>query len=602
MLFLIALPALVLATVAVRRLWEDGLARAWVAWCVVAAISAEATAWIPGLADRFEIVWAVVLGVALWIILRIRSFPRPTPHVEHVPIALLLGTSLALVSVAPSNWDSMTYHLARVAHWADQGHPLHYATGIDRQLSQPPLAEYLLWQAWGTGLLPIVQWIAGLVAAAGANRAARLLGGDRSAGRWAALFVLTVPMVVCQMSSTQNDLVVAAALIWCATFGLDGWKHRTLSPWIWSALAGALAVATKGTALIIGLPLAVGLAVGAIRSLGSRALIPASVAVVALAVLAGPNALRNASTFGEPLGPDYGLANARFTPGAWISNAVKQTAQELRTPWQGPNRLVERGAHAVHGVLGIDVNDGDLHWPGSPGFRVTSATRGEYFHEDYAPAPIHLTLFLVAAVMLLRFRKDPTTRVWLILLLVAFALYSLILRWQVWHPRLHLPLFVLAAPIVAQWVARRHAITRAALSVLLLVFAGVFALANEARPLVGADPVHARTPQMQQFANRPEALEGYRIAMDHIERVGAKRIGLIASGDAWEYPIWTMRPEGVSIEHLHDGADPFDALLVWRSEVADEPTMRRDDRVYVRLTKGGAGAPALFVARESQFD
>jgi hypothetical protein len=49
---------------------------------------------------------------------------------------------LAFVMV-PYNWDSMTYHLSRIAHWSQNGSVAHYATNIIRQLASPVLAEFV---------------------------------------------------------------------------------------------------------------------------------------------------------------------------------------------------------------------------------------------------------------------------------------------------------------------------------------------------------------------------------------------------------------------------------------------------------------------------
>jgi cobalt/nickel transport system permease protein len=59
-----------------------------------------------------------------------------------LPLAVALG--VAAFSYAPSNWDSMTYHLSRVAHWLQHGSVEAYETGIYRQVLYAPGAEYLV--------------------------------------------------------------------------------------------------------------------------------------------------------------------------------------------------------------------------------------------------------------------------------------------------------------------------------------------------------------------------------------------------------------------------------------------------------------------------
>lgn len=47
------------------------------------------------------------------------------------------------VCTVPYNWDSMTYHLSRIANWAQQGSVAHYATHIIREIVSPVLAEFV---------------------------------------------------------------------------------------------------------------------------------------------------------------------------------------------------------------------------------------------------------------------------------------------------------------------------------------------------------------------------------------------------------------------------------------------------------------------------
>ena len=47
------------------------------------------------------------------------------------------------VKTVPYNWDSMTYHLPRLVHWAQSGSVEYYATAIDRQVSSPLGGAYV---------------------------------------------------------------------------------------------------------------------------------------------------------------------------------------------------------------------------------------------------------------------------------------------------------------------------------------------------------------------------------------------------------------------------------------------------------------------------
>ena len=55
--------------------------------------------------------------------------------------AILAITAVVAWVTPPQTWDSLTYHMSRVAHWAQERSIWHFATGIDRQTSMPPGAE-----------------------------------------------------------------------------------------------------------------------------------------------------------------------------------------------------------------------------------------------------------------------------------------------------------------------------------------------------------------------------------------------------------------------------------------------------------------------------
>ena len=60
--------------------------------------------------------------------------------------AALAVTGVLAVAVAPNNWDSMTYHLGRIAFWLQYDSALHYHEGTIRQLASGVNGEFL--QAW----------------------------------------------------------------------------------------------------------------------------------------------------------------------------------------------------------------------------------------------------------------------------------------------------------------------------------------------------------------------------------------------------------------------------------------------------------------------
>ena len=71
--------------------------------------------------------------------------------------------AIALV-YPPNNWDSMTYHMARVVMWVQQGSINHFPAAYLPQLVHPPLAEWSVLHfqilSGGDRFANTVQWLA----------------------------------------------------------------------------------------------------------------------------------------------------------------------------------------------------------------------------------------------------------------------------------------------------------------------------------------------------------------------------------------------------------------------------------------------------------
>lgn len=115
---------------------------------------------------NFQIIslfWIVVISISLFILIIVLKFNHDKIKLREslntiadigalerillVLIFFILATTLLIALVAPPNtWDSMTYHLARVANWIQLESVHFYPTSIDGQNYQMPLAEFAILQ------------------------------------------------------------------------------------------------------------------------------------------------------------------------------------------------------------------------------------------------------------------------------------------------------------------------------------------------------------------------------------------------------------------------------------------------------------------------
>lgn len=506
------------------------------------------------------LLWAVLAGVGTYLLVKQPALP-PRPH---APVPLFIGLLLLGIAVigvvsgfigviSPSNnWDSMTYHMSRVAHWIQNQSVALYPTHILRQLYQHPGAEYhilhLQLLSGGDYFANGVQWLA---------MVGCLVLAAALAGRWglsvrgrviAAVVCATLTMGVLQSMTTQNDYALAFWLM-CLLYGVT--RIGTLGFTRWTLLvcgtALGLTVLTKGTAYVLVPPVLLWLLGLGIRRHRWRAL-PRLMGIGVIALLiVSPHYVRMVQTFGTPLGPEQAsYSNQLYSLPVLISNLSRNIVMHITaTPGLDQRfRVRERVTSAVIGLhewLGLDPLDPrtTLSYTGAS-YMIFPAN----LVEDTAQMPLHLALLFIALPLyFICYRRlgQPAVTAYIATFLLACLLFSGLLKWQPWHSRLHLPLFVMASPIIA-YVLERALDRRLSGAVALgLLAAACFPLTKATyRPLLETQNV-LDTPRItQNFFPRPAAEGIYQRAVERITASECRDVGLYIGEDSWEYPVWTM--------------------------------------------------------------
>jgi len=496
-------------------------------------------------------------------------------------IAVSLLALLAAVLLAPPNTnDSLAYHMPRVMHWIQNGSLAHYPTVIDRQLWNPPGAEYailhLVILAGGDRLANLVQWFSLLAVLVTAGAVASLLGGGRRAPWLAALAAVTLPMAVVQASSTQNDLVTSWWVVCLAHWViLAGQRRLRRFEWLLLSLAVGMGILTKGTFYAFAAPLLLWLLVSTWRRQGWKAVLGwGALGLLVVLLLNGGLWVRNWGTYRSLLGPAnavQSLANEVLSPAAVLSNTARNLAAQLATPVGRVNQALLQILAEFHRQLGLSLDD--------PRTSLEAfSLRFALGSEDFAANPLHMVLVLILWLVVLvrgalflrrRFSKNSKAAAastgaadWLavysLVLLVGFVLFSTLYKWQPWGVRLILPFFILAAPAVGVLLeGARPGWVAPAVVILLWAVALLPLLANNARPLL---PLGERrvsvftTPRTELlFMNAPTNQDAYTEFSRWVGVVRCQELGLVMRSQDAEYPLWALlSPSGmeVRIEHL----------------------------------------------------
>lgn len=131
----------------------------------------------------------------------------PLTVIFVVAIGFILVTTFASgILYPPNNWDSMTYHMARVAHWIHNHNVSFYPTAITRQDYEMPLAEFAIMHlqvlAGCDVFAYLVQWASFLVVIGLGVLVADEIGLGKRQQLISAIVIATLPMAILQASST----------------------------------------------------------------------------------------------------------------------------------------------------------------------------------------------------------------------------------------------------------------------------------------------------------------------------------------------------------------------------------------------------------------
>ncbi len=519
--------------------------------------------------------WLLAAIASATMAIRNRALPPPMALALPSRAAGLLGAMIAialtLTAVAawqspPNTWDSMAYHMPRVAHWTVSGSLAFYPTHVPRQNFYLPGAElailHLQLLSGGDHFANFVQWLSYAGSLVAASVLAASTGAGTSGQILAAAMAATLPMAIIQASSTKNDLVVSLWLL-CLLIGTLAWQRSRAPIWaIWMGVSLGLALLTKISAWLYAVPMlglaawsiarerrapdfhsmaiVVALALAFVAPFLARyteLLVRARIESVPLSAIAKPEDSAVVRSVRSAMLDNERYLNARMSPGRLFANVARNLGLHATLPIEEANRQIEDALHTSFAWVGISDPDSDTTYPRTR--RFTSP--GWSTHEDDAPNPLHLVAFAIAlAISIWRWRDRATAELQAWFCVVAAGLlFCAALRWQPWHSRLHLPLFLLAtAPAAVSWSGFRSA--SMPLAMVLAIAAVPALIANSPRSLVGADGIFSRSRAELYFANRRDLHADYAGAIAELDRRKCDDVGIVMHGNDWEYPLWAL--------------------------------------------------------------
>lgn len=557
------------------------------AWAAFAVVISEALGAFHALQrTALASVWLAACVALAFILFRSRTKPAPirslaraewramdpwTRALAGVSVLLAAVLGVTALSTAPNTYDVMAYHMPRVMVWLQDRSLAFFPTHMANMNFMPPGNELIQLNFAILGqddqLANCVQWFAWIGALAAVSLALKLLGSGRP-GQWLGLFLAaTLPQGVLVATGAKNDVTLTFWLVAAFAFALAFGRETTRTNAALLALTAALALLTKSLAWFL-LPAFLLAVLLVWRREAWMALFRQIAVMIALIVLvAGPFWLRSYREYGSITGPrighrdmPFGYECEHFTPAGIAANIVRNLAVQFNLGPVGLHQSLDQGFRSAVSALGQDPDDPQSLWPGTR-FRLQPFYWGEGGMSNTA----HLLLYVGLALAAILGWRKPESRLSLALwacTAVAFLLFSGYLRWQPWHTRLHLPIFLFGT-IPAGWMLGRLP-AKWTVAPLLVLFGGVALYAstqNTLRPLTGPFSIFDANRTATLFAERRADGPSYEAAVATIANSGCRKVALIGGRSHFYYPalvllggfrgereIRFLRQEGATVE------------------------------------------------------
>lgn len=518
----------------------------------------------------------------IWIMLAILGI---------LSLVLLFGA----IFTVPYNYDSMTYHLARIGYWIDHKSVAHYITNIDRQVYSPVLAEYnllhMMLLSGNDTFLNFFQYFCMFAAAYFIYKCAQKLGVNRLFALFGAFIFVLMPLTISQSITTQNDLFAALIFILFVYKLLDVICYdkinlnaeQTLDIVMLGLLVGYayLAKTSVCASMVMFMPW---LLIARLRKkddfkklIGSVGIALAGIVVTISETLIrtflSSGSLMTSTASGNIM---VATKNVKYI----IVNILKNFSMLITQNYYRPlNGFIYRIAIGAGEKLQVEVNHEAIAFHGFDFLHHMNMGDDMYSH-DKTPSAFVAYLAVIAGVILIGmivvavFKRLAHRKIQEISsrgnqikqeisssdnqinqeISIGFAISAwlslgfimALLRWQPWGTRLMYP--ALAVTVIMSvnmlYCLMRHwkkPVTAAVLGI-LIVLATMLAVPSVSYNLQPAVEFVKGGCQnrINQYFKSNHREDGYEKMIGLAQSDQAKDIGLIISGDGYDYPLWLM--------------------------------------------------------------
>lgn len=465
-------------------------------------------------------------------------------------VLMLIGLFFQGMFYPPNNWDSLTYHMSRIMYWLSNENVNHFPTHILRHLYQPPFAEYLIMHInliqgndYFANSIQLFYMIMAL------NTSWRILDEfkvNRLFKFYTLLFILTIPSVALQASTTKNDIVCGFFIIVSFYFLIKCYQKDTFYNYFFLGLSIGLGMLTKGTTYLFLAPLLIIFVILKLwqwkKSFELKFIKYALFSIFIIIILNAGHFTRNYNINKNIINIDEVESKMFFNEGMnskiLIFNLFKNIGLHIDYPFQVS---YDKWLRKTHDRLEMDINNPNTNYLGIKYQGVAK----DQTHEDSVPNFYHL-IFISTAILIIvfnslkKYRKNKIKLLFTFIIILQLIIFVAYLKWQPWHTRLHVPVFMLSSLLIAV------SLKKSILSTIYLSFISVFFIYNfwfiitynNLRPFI-KNSLYTKNIDINEdrfkkyFSNQLHLYKEYQKITFYLKN--DDKIGLMLSD--WEYPI-----------------------------------------------------------------
>lgn len=491
-------------------------------------------------------------------------------YVISIFIALL--SIYFAVKTVPYNFDSMTYHLSRVAHWVSNKSVAHYSTNIVRQVASPVLAEFVILHIYiiskgNDSLVNILQCASFITNAFIIWGIAKKLKCKSGYCFLASFLYMTTPIAFAESVTTQVDNFAALWMLIFVYFIID---FLDIKEKIRINKVSIINVIILGNCIAFGYlckpSVSIAMVIFALwllficilrkdKIINLIKLIAYS--LPGMIIPLGIEISRNIYTFKKPASPITGGRQliGTLNPAYVLVNYIKNITYNLPNIYDDNSQSnILFFVHKIANILKVVINDPSISEDGVE-FQVWPART---YGIDVAVNPVIVILAIMCTIRIIfcikKIKLSELSTQFSIVSIICFFVFCAVLRWEPFVSRYmisYLALLCIVVCIQLQDIEyKNQRLSSAIIGVTcfcsLIDLYGLYKYNKSVCEMTNS----VSREEGYFFARDPE-LDDYRYVAEYIRNNNYKNIGFFCSENHYEYPLIKMLEGDIEqFEHI----------------------------------------------------